>query len=54
MAETGATVMLVRAPWALVEPEEGKFDFQLLDEQLQWASRIGVRLIWVIEAGPTS
>ena len=48
----GVNVMLVRVPWALIEPEPGKFEFGLLDEQLEWAARIGVPLIWVLEAGP--
>lgn len=52
VAAAGVNVMLVRAPWAFLEPEMGKFDFRLLDEQLEWAARIRVPLVWVIEAGP--
>ncbi len=52
VAAAGANVMLVRAPWALIEPQQGHFEFGMLDEQLQWAGRTGVRLLWVIEAGP--
>lgn len=52
LAQTGATVMEVRAPWALIEPREGRFDFTMLDQQLQWAERQGLALVYIMEAGP--
>ncbi|MBC7326799.1 beta-galactosidase [bacterium] len=50
--KTGANVCIVRAPWTLIEPEEGKFDFSLLDKQLDWANSTGTKLIFLMEAGP--
>jgi hypothetical protein len=50
--ETGANVCIVRAPWALIEPEEDKWDFSLLDKQLEWAKKTGIKLICLMEAGP--
>jgi len=52
LPETGASVIIVRAPWALLEPAEGQFEFGMLDEQLAWADRVGVKLVYVLEAGP--
>jgi hypothetical protein len=50
--DTGASVILVRAPWPFIEPEEGEFSFALLDEQLEWAYAQGLHLVYVLEAGP--
>ncbi|MBM3500850.1 MAG: hypothetical protein FJX74_19500, partial [Armatimonadetes bacterium] len=52
VAATGANVVEVRAPWALIEPEEGRFDFTLLDRQLEWAERNDLQLVFIMEAGP--
>ncbi len=52
VAQTGATVMDVRAPWPFIEPKEGQFDFTILDQQLQWADKQGLRLVYIMEAGP--
>ncbi|HOS94496.1 MAG TPA: hypothetical protein PLQ54_14340, partial [Armatimonadota bacterium] len=49
---SGATVALVRAPWALMEPNAGKWDASIIDSQLAWARDQHVRLIYVIECGP--
>ncbi|MBC7328833.1 beta-galactosidase [bacterium] len=48
----GANVCIVRAPWALIEPEEDKWDFSLLDRQLEWAKETGIKLVYLMEAGP--
>lgn len=50
--QTGANVCIVRAPWALIEPAEDRWDFSLLDRQLEWAYRTGIRLVYLMEAGP--
>lgn len=52
VAQTGANVMTVRAPWAVVEPRPGEFDFGLLDEQLAWAEAQDVKLVLLLEGGP--
>ena len=52
VAQTGATVMEVRAPWPLIEPKEGQFDFTLLDQQLKWADQQDFSLVYIMEAGP--
>ena len=53
VAQTGATVMIVRAPWPFIEPKEGQFDFTILDQQLKWADQQGLKLVYILEAGPT-
>jgi len=52
LAASGANVVIMRAPWALIEPEEGRFDFHILDEQLELAAKQGIRVVVLIEAGP--
>lgn len=52
VAGTGVTVIEVRAPWPLIEPKEGQFDFAILDEQLAWAKQHGLQLVFIMEAGP--
>ena len=52
LAESGANVVIMRAPWALIEPREGTFEFGMLDEQLELASRQGIKLVVLMEAGP--
>ena len=52
LPETGASVVIVRAPWPFLEPTEGQFQFELLDEQLAWADRVGLQLVYILEAGP--
>lgn len=52
LGESGANVVILRAPWPLLEPEEGRFDFRMLDEQLELAKRQGVRVVTLMEAGP--
>jgi hypothetical protein len=52
VASAGASVVIVRAPWSLLEPTEGQFDFRLLEEQLRWADRQGLKLVILLEAGP--
>jgi len=52
LAGTGANVVEVRAPWALIEPRDGEFDFTLLDQQLEWAERNDLQLVFIMEAGP--
>ena len=49
---TGADVIIVRAPWSLIEPRKGEFDFTMVDEQLQLAHDSGLKLICLLEAGP--
>lgn len=50
--QTGANVCIVRAPWALIEPEEDQWDFSLLHRQLEWAYQTGMMLVYLMEAGP--
>jgi hypothetical protein len=50
--QTGANVCIVRAPWTLIEPAEGKWDFTMLDCQMEWAHQTGMRLVYLMEAGP--
>lgn len=52
LVTTGANVTMVRAPWPFIEPEQGQFDFSLLDKQLEWADRNGLRLVYIMESGP--
>ncbi len=52
ISQTGANVCIVRAPWPLIEKEEGKWDFSLLDQQLEWADKTDIKLIVLLEAGP--
>lgn len=52
IAESGANVCIVRAPWALIEPEEDRWDFSIIDQQLEWAKRTGIKLIFLMEGGP--
>lgn len=52
LAGTGANVVEVRAPWALIEPRDGEFDFTRLDQQLEWAERNDLQLVFIMEAGP--
>jgi hypothetical protein len=52
LGESGANVVIMRAPWALIEPEEGRFAFGMLDEQLDLAARQGIQLVILLEAGP--
>lgn len=52
IAKTGANVCIVRAPWALIEPEEDRWDFSIIDKQLDWANRTGMKLIFLMEGGP--
>lgn len=49
---TGADTIIVRAPWALIEPREGEFTFSVLDEQLALADRNDLKLVVLLEAGP--
>lgn len=49
---TGANVCIIRAPWTFVEPEEDKWEFGFIDQQLEWAHKTGMQVIYVLEAGP--
>lgn len=48
MAQMGLNTVLVPAPWDLIEPEEGQFDFSLIDCTLQEArkNKLKVILLW--------
>lgn len=50
---TGADTLIVRAPWVWLEPAEGKWDFHILDQQLEYAQKANLKLMFVMEAGPT-
>ncbi len=52
LAESGANVITMRAPWPLIEPTEGRFDFSVLDQQLELVSRQGIKVVVLLEAGP--
>lgn len=52
LGESGANVVIMRAPWALIEPKESEFRFDILDEQLELAEREDIRLVVLLEAGP--
>ena len=45
MAQMGLNTVLVPAPWDLIEPEEGQFDFSLIDCTLQEARKNGLKVI---------
>src|SRR5947209_15611598 len=42
-----ASVVIGAASWSLVEPEEGRYDFSNVDEQLEAARASGLRLILI-------
>ncbi len=52
VAATGATVLEVRAPWALLQPQRGQWDFSPVDRQLAWARDQGLKLVYILECGP--
>jgi Beta-galactosidase len=52
VADTGASAIIVRAPWALIEPREGEFDYSILDQQLVWADAEKLKLVYILESGP--
>lgn len=49
---SGATSMIARAPWSVIEPEAGRFDFAPLDRQLAAARAGGYRLVLLLECNP--
>ena len=49
---TGANVIMVRAPWPFIEPEEDVFEFGILDQQLELAERADLKLVFIMESGP--
>ncbi len=53
IAETGANVLLSRAPWSQIQPAEDRYDFSILNQQLEFADKHGLHLVVVLEAGPT-
>lgn len=48
MARLGLNTVFVPACWDLLEPEEGKFDFSLIDETIKVAreNRLKIVLLW--------
>jgi hypothetical protein len=52
VADTGASTMTSRAPWALIEPEPERFSFECLQRQLDVARAGGFRLILILECNP--
>lgn len=45
VAELGANTVLAPVAWSLLEPEEGVFDFTLVDTMLEVSERLGLKLI---------
>jgi len=43
--DLGANTVLAPVAWDLLEPEEGQFDFTLIDTMVRTADRLGLRLI---------
>ena len=47
MKAIGLNTLLVPAQWDLIEPEEGKFDFKLIDETLLCARDNGMKVVFL-------
>ncbi len=52
VAGSGVTMMMARAPWAVIEPEEGRFEFEALERQLSIAREGGFVLALILECNP--
>jgi hypothetical protein len=49
---SGATAMIARVPWGVVERTQGQYDFSSLDRQIEEAERGGYRLVLLLECNP--
>lgn len=47
LAANGVGTVIGTASWQLVEPEEGRFDFAAVDDQIRQAERRGIRLVLI-------
>ena len=47
MKAIGLNTLLVPAQWDLIEPEEGKFDFKLIDETVLCARDNGMKVVFL-------
>ncbi len=47
LAKNGVRTVLGTASWELVEPEEGRFDFAAVDDQIAQARARGIRLVMI-------
>lgn len=47
MVELGLNTLLTPVTWELIEPEEGRFDFSLVDGLIREARRYGLRLVFL-------
>jgi len=45
MADKNLNTVIAAVSWELVEPQEGKFDFRLVDDMLEGARRANLRLV---------
>lgn len=50
--QSGVTVMAGRAPWGVLQPGPGRFDFSTIDQQLALAREGGYRLTLILECNP--
>ena len=47
LAALGLNTVIGTVSWELMEPEEGRFDFTLVDAQIEEARRCGMRLVLI-------
>lgn len=47
LASLGLNTVFAPVSWELVEPEEGKFSFELVDGSIKGARRHGLRLVFL-------
>lgn len=52
LAGAGASAMVARAPWAVMEPEPGRFELGCLEQQLGVAEAAGLHLVLLLECNP--
>src|SRR4051812_45522066 len=48
LADCGFDLLRWQVPWSLVEPRRGKYNWQLIDEKVELATKLGLEIFYPI------